>query len=76
MCNKYLVSLLLLGLLGACSSDQSDEEQGENGNEFTRNIAQQSMDAIQGPLNRAQEAAQTLEEHSQEIDAHQETLPE
>jgi hypothetical protein len=65
----YLISLLLFCLLGACSSDQSDEDQGEIGNDFTQEIAKQGVAAVQGPLKKAQEAAQSLEEHSLEIDA-------
>lgn len=59
--------LLLLCLVTACSGDPATDKQEKNGNSFTKKVAQQGLNSIQSPLNKAQQAALSLEKHALEL---------
>ena len=67
MFKKYIISCLTLLMLAACSSDNNENNKNTT-EKITKEIADKAVAAIQDPLEKARNAAQTIEEHNRQTE--------
>lgn len=73
MLNKYTVIFFALWMVAACSSDTAENKE-ETSEDITHEIAEKAVAAIQDPLDKARNAAEKQEQHSQQVDEQQQMM--